>query len=171
MRIMAREKNIMEFSLALPYPELSGKITNDELIQLYDLYAGRFSELTAVTTYSYQSVIVNDCKIASVFKRIAMTEMVHLNKLAKAIFFFGGAPVYAGKYNYFSGSYTDYESDLKQMILNDVQTERQSIYEYKQLITRTQNQSLCELLSRIAMDEELHLNLLECLYNELNNCE
>ena len=42
---MARDIDIMEFSLALPYPELSGKITNDELSELYDLYAGRFSEL------------------------------------------------------------------------------------------------------------------------------
>ncbi|MBR3864018.1 MAG: ferritin-like domain-containing protein [Clostridia bacterium] len=168
---MARDKFIMEFSLALPYPELSGKITNDELIELYDLYAGRFSELTAVTTYSYQSVIVNDCNLSTIFEKIAESEMVHLSKLAKAIFFFGGAPVYAGKYNYFSGSYADYESDLKQIILNNAQGERQAIYAYKQLATRTQNQSLCELLSRIAMDEELHLNLLEKIYNEINICE
>ena len=168
---MARDIDIMEFSLALPYPELSGKITNDELSELYDLYAGRFSELTAITTYCYQSVIVNDCKISKIFEQLAITEMVHLNKLANAIFFFGGAPVYAGKYNYFSGSYTDYESDLKQIILNNAQGETQAIYAYKQFATRTQNQSLCELLSRIAMDEELHLNLLQQLYNEINACE
>ena len=161
----------MEFSLALPYPELSGSISNTELNELYDLYAGRFSELTAITTYSYQSVIVNDCKISNLFARLAVTEMEHLNKLAKAIFYFGGAPVYAGKYNYFSGSYTDYESDLKELILNNIQGERQAIYAYKQFALATQNQSLCELLSRIALDEELHLNILQDLYNEVIGCE
>lgn len=161
----------MEFSLALPYPELSGSITNDELIQLYDLYAGRFSELTAITTYSYQAVIVGDEQIQKILQGVAMTEMLHLHKLASAIFFFGGAPVYAGKYNYFSGSYADYENDLKQIILNNYQAEEQAIYAYKQLASRTQNQSLCELLSRIALDEELHLNLFNDLYNSILNQE
>lgn len=161
----------MEFSLALPYPELSGSITNDELIQLYDLYAGRFSELTSIATYSYQAVIVGDEQIQRILQGVAMTEMMHLRKLASAIFFFGGAPVYAGKYNYFSGSYADYENEIKQIILNNYQAEEQAIYAYKQLASRTQNQSLCELLSRIALDEELHLNLFNDLYNSILNQE
>lgn len=144
-------------SLFLPYPKLSGEITNSELNNLYDLYAGRFSELTSITTYIYQAVITQGRDISETLHRISITEMKHLELLANAIMFFGGDPVFAGKYNYFSCSYTNYCKDIREFLITDIQWELSAQKDYKNFALKTQNASLAELLTRLSMDEELHV--------------
>lgn len=160
----------MEYSLKLPYPKVCGVIGEQELLLLYDLYAGRFSELTNVTTYVYQSVITKNCNLTQFFQGIAISEMNHLNLLANAIFTFNADPVFAGKHSYFSGSYTNYERDLGEIILSDLQNEKEGIASYKNLANITLNGSLSELLNRIVLDEELHVEALQELFERVKNC-
>lgn len=156
------------FSLSLPYPTVCGKVDEKELLNLYDLTSGRFSEMSATCGYVYQSIICGD-KLHHLFSGLAVTEMQHVELLMQAIKIFGGDPVFAGKHNYFSGSYINYEKNLKQIFFNNVESEKQAIKEYTRVAENTQNQSLCDLLTRIAMDEQLHEQLLINAYYEIFN--
>lgn len=156
-----------EFSLALPYPEVDKVPDERDALRLYDLYAGRFSEMTAVCSYVYQSVVSSDPCVARLVKGIAAVEMRHLDLLAKAIFALGGDPVFAGRYNYFSGRYADCENDLRTFIQNDIYAEINAAESYRTTAEASFNPQLKELLCRIAMDEDLHVELLTRCYEEL----
>lgn len=153
----------------VPYPEVTGSAGQKTLANLYDLYAGRASEMTAICTYVYQHVLTEKeyAELAGLFMGIGGVEMRHLDLLAEAIYALGGDPVYAGRYSWFSGSYADYTKDVKLMLQNDIETEKAAAEAYKQAANATDNQSLAELLMRIAMDEELHAELLTCALEKL----
>ena len=153
----------------VPYPEVTGSAGQKTLANLYDLYAGRASEMTAICTYVYQHVLTEKeyAELAGLFMGIGGVEMRHLDLLAGAIYALGGDPVYAGRYSWFSGSYADYTKDVKLMLQNDIETEKAVAEAYKQAANATDNQSLAELLMRIAMDEELHAELLTCALEKL----
>ena len=158
-----------QINLNLPYPQVEGVATEREVLCLYDFYAGRFSELTAITTYVYQSVILGDCSLSKLLNEISLVEMEHLNLLAKALVVFGADPVFTGKYNYFSCDYTNYSKDVRDFLTTNIQWEMDAEKQYKKLANETQNQSLSQLLTRIAMDEEMHAKLLTNAYLELFN--
>jgi len=147
------------YSLALPYPQLEGEINQKELLSLYDLCSGRFSKMSSICSYLYQSII-SDEQVKELFAGIANSEMHHLSLLLNAIKHFGGNPIFAGKHNYFSGSYVNYENDLKQVFFDNVYLKRQSVKILTNLSANTNNGSFCNLLTRIAMDEQLHEQLL-----------
>lgn len=153
----------------VPYPEVTGSAGQKTIANLYDLYAGRASEMTAISTYAYQHVLTEKeyAELAGLFMGIGGVEMRHLDLLAGAIYALGGDPVYAGRYSWFSGSYADYTKDVKLMLQNDIETEKAAAEAYKQAANATDNQSLAELLMRIAMDEELHVELLTCALEKL----
>jgi rubrerythrin len=156
-----------EFNLCLPYPEVSGEITQRELGDLYDLYAGRFSELTAITSYVYQSIISSDKELSEVLLKISVTEMEHCEMLGKCILAFGADPVFAGRYNYFTCEYTNYSKDVREFLCENIRAEMTARKAYLELAYKTQNQSLRELLTRIAMDEEAHVKTLTEQYYRL----
>ena len=88
---------------------------------------------------------------------ISVIEMEHLERLGKAMVCFGVDPVFAGKYNYFSCDYANYSKNVRGFLISNVQGEIGAKNEYLKLAGKTENKSLCELLTRIAMDEELHM--------------
>jgi rubrerythrin len=156
-----------EFNLCLPYPEVSGEITQKELGELYDLYAGRFSELTSITSYVYQSIIISDKELSEVLLKISVTEMEHCEMLGKAILHFGADPVFAGRFNYFTCEYTNYSKDVREFLKENIRGEASARKGYLELAYKTQNPSLKELLTRIAMDEEAHVKTLTEEYYRL----
>ncbi len=156
-----------EYNVQLPYPEISGEISAREVEWLYDLYAGRFSEMTAITSYFYQSVIVGSGALQKLLLNISIVEMEHLERLGEALVRFGADPVLAGKYSYFTCDYTNYSKDVRDFLTTDIEGEINAKKEYLTFANRTKNASLCELLTRIALDEELHIELLKQAYFEL----
>ena len=72
-------------SLELPYPKVIGQVTQREIEKLYDLYAGRFSEMTAITSYTYQSVITSGMPLSELLEEISVVEMRHLQMLASLV--------------------------------------------------------------------------------------
>lgn len=166
-----------DFKVNMPYPAVCGEISERELLELYDLYAGRSSEMTATSTYVYQHVLSKKKyeRVAELFIGIAAAEMRHIELLASAISEFGGDPVYAGKYNWFSGGYPDYEKGIEQMLKNDIIAENEAARAYYKAAENTENESLKGLLSRIGMDEEYHAAMLgetlKELFEERKNCE
>lgn len=157
-----------QYSLCLPYPEICGRVTPREMEMLYDMAAGRFSEMTTLCSYVYQSVISAETdEISRIVANIAKVEMEHYELLACAIFKLGGDPFFAGRYNYFSGSYVDYEKITKVFIHKDIDGELAAINAYREAAENSSNQSLSDLYLRIAMDEELHVQILSDLLQEI----
>lgn len=151
---------VEEYSLLLPYPEVSGSLPAKQLEILSDLYAGRFSKLTAVASYGYQLVVLEgENNLSELFKGVFTVELKHLRLLASALFSFGAAPVFAGKFNYFSFRYVDYSNKIKDSLLNAIEREKSFCFHLEQFASFCQNQSLANLLLRIAKDEMLHERL------------
>ena len=70
---------VEEYSLLLPYPEVSGSLPAKQLEILSDLYAGRFSKLTAVASYGYQLVVLEgENNLSELFKGVFTVEAVHI---------------------------------------------------------------------------------------------
>lgn len=158
-----------EFSLLLPYPTVTSARDERDLNALYDLYSGRFSEMTATSTYVYQSIISGKSCLARLLGGIAMVEMRHIDLLGKTILALGGDPVFAGRYNYFSGRYADYEKEVKTFLQNDILAEQNAAESYRAAAEQSANPELKDLLIRIAMDEDLHVELLTNCYKEYEN--
>ena len=79
----------------LPYPPIQVSCPNPKwLPPLRDLYAGRRSELGAITQYCFQSFALSgqDEAMSKLLRDIAIVEMHHLEMLGKLICLCGGSP-------------------------------------------------------------------------------
>ena len=165
--------DLEKYRVDLPYPEIKVKDKNLEYAKLlHDDYAGFVSEMSAITQYVYGHLVtdkVNE-KVTATLEGIAMAEMKHLELLGKAIIALGGNPVYWGTYNnmdqYWNASYVSYSKDVKQLLMDNIKGEQDAIYQYKRHIYIIRDPHIQELLSRIVMDEKLHLTILTKLLNE-----
>lgn len=158
-------------NVILQYPTLCGEISQKEMNNLYEFYAGRFSEMTSITTYLYQSIITSGMEISYLLKELAICEMSHLEALAKAILYYGGDPLFAGKYNYYSCSYVNYCKDVREFLQTDIEWEVNAYKEYKECALKSNNASFSQLMTRFSLDEELHVSRLRSAYFKLFNEE
>lgn len=87
-------KNEHDF-VSPPYPPIDPKPNPHYAQILMEDYAGIVSELTAITKYEYQSVVLMNTfpHFAKELSRIGMAEMHHLHILAQLIFKLGGIRV------------------------------------------------------------------------------
>ena len=158
-----------------PYPEIVGATFSPETIAiLRNLYASRVSELTSLATYVYQARVIGEhnSEITELLEGVAMTEMKHMELLGEAIVEFGGDPAYANSRGQFwSGIFVDREKNICQILKNNMRCETGSVADYSMAATRVKNQSLANLLLRIAEDEQHHKELFENALKNLVDCE
>ena len=161
-----------QFKLSLPYPEVIGKINDKTMAMLMQAYGGRGSELTAIMQYTFQFLTLSNKptykSIENGLMGISITEMEHSELLGKAIVTFGGKPLASGAYSFWSGSYVNYTEDIKTFLNNNILAEQSAIKGYEEIISFTENESLKKLLSRIIMDEQLHISIFEDMILSLN---
>lgn len=163
---MNHNSDHLKYAVNLPYPKPMVEMPNTEYanILLKD-YAGVVSEFTAVSLYSYQHFISDGQyqDYAELINGIAMVEMKHLELLGETIKHLGIKPIFIdnayppGKP--WNASYVNYSIPIKEMILEDMQSEQKAIETYKYHITLIQDGHVKKLLERIILDEELHLKL------------
>lgn len=150
----------------LPYPKVETNAPNikDAMI-LRETYAGSVSETTAILGYMYDHFILDeiDSNVADVMKKIAISEMHHLELLGDAIVTLGGDPIYYGMRYPFSGSYVTYKKAIRQILVSRIQGEKSAIRGYRHAIAHLSNESAKALLERIIIDEEIHIDILESL--------
>lgn len=159
------------YSINLPYPEISGKITPSVMALLMEAYAGKGSEFTGVTTYIYQHLIIseNNKDLSQVLSKISIVEMKHQELIGEAIVYYGGKPLFSGAYNFWNGSYVNYQENVIKILNDNIVAEQNAIRLYEEIIEQTQNESLKKLIGRIIMDEQLHQTIFEAELHKLKN--
>lgn len=152
----------------LPYPEVTPSERDiNEIKLLMPVYGGRESETTAVMNYIYYSYVSKEKypELSKCFECIGITEMKHHELLGTAVAALGGTPYIGGNYNYWQGNYVNYAKDPVLMIKTAINAEKQAISDYKTVVARSRNDEVKEMIKRIIIDEELHIEILTELLN------
>ena len=154
-----------------PYPEIMvEEKNNDYAYLLLEDYAGVTSELSAICLYVYQHIINEDTNelFAKMLKGIFISEMRHLEMLGNTIRLLGVKPIYKTITNNelkpWNSNYVNYEINIEEQLLINIENEEKAITQYKKHIELISDKYIKELLKRIILDEEKHI---ECFNNLL----
>lgn len=166
--------DILENVGLIPYPKLRNIGKNSQYAtMLYEDFGGKCGEVTAIMTYIYQHLIIQDIDIAQIMKKIAVVEMHHLDLIGSLIKMLGKDPKYMdNNYMYWNADTIDYEKkDIRSLMKMNIQSEQEAIANYLKAKRYTRNQSVRNLLDRIILDEQSHIQVFEGIIKkyELNN--
>ncbi|MGN0666181.1 MAG: ferritin family protein [Huintestinicola sp.] len=157
-----------------PYPEIRVESENKALAsRISELYAGKDSELTAISRYVYQSIIFKDtyAEFAEIFLTIARAEMHHLHMLGRLVFLLGGDPVFCtehrGKSACWNGEYSVSPRDIAAAVVTDLSDEQKAYASYISLARQAGDKYVFAVLTRIALDEMIHAAALRSILAKL----
>ena len=159
----------------LPYPSLNNLTTDVKSGQILSFaYATQRGELTATLQYLYHEVFMQNFNehYAETLFAIALAEMKHLHILAEAMEKLGVAPRYVQYPNtkiYFDTACVSQSVTPQKMIMDDIQGELNAIAEYNKMLFVLKNEDVEAIVSRIILDEQLHLEALKQMLDGLNN--
>lgn len=159
----------------LPYPDLSALTADYKNAQIImPAYADAESEMTAVLQYIFQSInfdVAGNARFATTLEEIAIAEMKHLDLLGEALLRMGVSPVYVrrppNKCDYYSTCNVNYATQTAAMLAADIAAETEAIRSYEQMLCKITNPTLNALISRIVLDERLHLIAFKEMYCEV----
>ena len=165
----------MGLSAELPYPALNGIEKDEESVRiLAPAYAAKEGELTATLQYIYQSFIfcsLSMAEYAKTLQAIAVAEMHHLDLLGRMILKMGAYPIYSAcppiPFNFYSASAVSYSVSPQKMIMDDIRAETEAIRCYERIAGRLKNEQAAAVISRIILDERLHLDAFKRILGEL----
>jgi len=163
----------MKYNVDMPYPEVKVKNKDIELAKkLFCLYAGEFSEDTCTHSYILQKILYDDNEeIKSILEGIAIIEMRHLEILGELIKKLGLVPLFLrvknNKVEWFSGKYVTYEKNIKEALLKNICMERLAIKAYEDILVSTDDEYVIHIIKRIILDERLHIEIFEKIYDQL----
>lgn len=127
---------------------------------LYEAYAGKDSELSAVTTYLYQAVVLDRPEFDTLLRPIAFDELNHLEQLGRALRHLGVDPRYGaftkGHWVDWRSKYINYSTDLCVLLDMNMADEAKAHHEYLDLAQKIPIPEICAMLTQMAMDEERH---------------
>ena len=153
--------------LLLPILETNGSIMSEipepnftYAVWLYDAYAGKDSELSAITTYLYQAIVLDRPEFDALLRPIAFDEMSHLDLLGKALRDLGVDPRYGsflkGHWIDWRAHYVDYTIDLCSLLELNIKDEAKAHLHYLELAQKIPIPEIQLILTRMAADEERH---------------
>ncbi|MDE6965892.1 MAG: hypothetical protein K2O94_02815 [Clostridiales bacterium] len=159
----------------LPYPDLSALTIDCKNAQIImPAYADTESEMTAVLQYIFQSVnfdVAGNSRFATALEEIAIAEMKHLDLLGEALLRMGVSPMYVrrppNKCDYYATCNVNYATRPAAMIAADITAETEAIRTYEQMLCKITNPVLGALISRILLDERMHLKTFKDMYCEI----
>lgn len=129
---------------------------------LYDNFAGAEGELTAVNQYIYEHIELKRYEnFSRILLSIAIEEMQHLELIGDLIKKLGKKPYYINKNQcIWNAENIKYHfNNVYDMLMFNIETEKKAILGYKEAIKNTQNKSIKDLLERIILDEQTHLEI------------
>lgn len=127
---------------------------------LYDVYAGQDSELTAITTYLYQAVVLDRPEFDALLRPIAYDEIRHLEQLAIALRFLGVDPRYGsfnkGHWVDWRARFINYTSELCALLDLNIEDEAKAHQHYLELCEKIPIPEIQAILAQLAADEARH---------------
>lgn len=157
-----------------PYPEISITQQNLRYARILTMsFSSPKSELTSIHQYLYQNWIftAKHREMAETFKRIAGVEMHHYNLLGQMITALGGSPkVQFYRQNTpvpWNGNFILYNRNLKQLLRQNILTEQGAIDLYAKHSKMIGDECVSKVLSRIILDEQIHVDILKGFLSEL----
>lgn len=166
------DKKEEHFAAKAPYPP----VCIDEVNKLYgrmmlDNMGGQNSEMTAVSLYLYNNLLLlDDEHLSFTFHKISIVEMHHLEIFGQIARLMGENPrlwTYRGNQMfYWSPGFNSYPMEIKPLLVNAINHERQAIQKYRAQCAKIQDENIVRCLERIIMDEELHIEIFESLYKK-----
>lgn len=162
-------------SVDSPYPSTEDLGKDRESVRIISpAYADSGSELTAVMQYVFQSVVFSGLQMkqyARILTEIAVAEMHHLDILGDMIYGMGTLPVFTScpplRFDFYNTSAVSYASEPVKMIRDDIRGEQEAIRLYQSMVRRLRNEKVSAVISRIILDEQLHLSTLQGILAEL----
>jgi bacterioferritin len=156
--------NSSTFFVDMPYPQVTIREKNTAYaILLSGTFAGPGSESTAIAQYTaHNFYTMGYPEIANAYRNIISVEVHHLNLLGNMIRDLGVHPRFMTYETgaYWSGNYPAYACDIKRILNLDIQGEMDAAEHYKRLIRQIEHQDIQNLLQRIVLDEEKHIQIL-----------
>ena len=153
-------------SVNLPYPEIQPESQNPQYaLAMLSNVGSSNSEMTAVSLYFYNSVILNPLYVnfAKCFHEISIVEMHHLNIFADLAFKMGADPrlwsVQNRRKAYWTPAYNQYPQEIRSMIINSVKGEEAAIRKYRSQANVIRDVNIKSILERIILDEERHIEI------------
>lgn len=164
----------MNYQSNLPYPTPRVEKQNLEYARMLSQnYAGDVSEDTAVHLYIYQSIVLSEenSQIANILEKISIVEMKHLDLLGKTIKLLGLTPKFVtyspdNIKQFWTSANVNYTTSIMSMLKQDIKAETIAIKTYEKHKNEINDKYIKELLSRIIVDEKLHLAIFEKLYEQ-----
>lgn len=156
-------QEILNSKKNIPYPKLANVRQNQRYADLlYNSFAGEAGELTAVTQYIYEHIELKRFEgFSKILLSIAIEEMHHLDLIGDLIKRLGKKPYFIDKEgsNWNSENIKYHFNNVYEMLSYNIRSEKKAIEEYKEAIKYTQNKSIQDLLERIILDEQTHLEI------------
>lgn len=166
----------MGIEVNLPYPDLDcieKDVKSAELLS--NAYCGNYGELTAILQYNYHCYYFNeagDTETAKLLRDISCAEMHHFEIIGKTLLKLGVDPVFTRflpyRCNYYNTSYVSYSKSPYKMLLDDINGELKAIDDYGFVISKLCNEQVSSVISRIILDEELHIKVLKDRIGSIN---
>lgn len=160
-----------------PYPSLEGIAPDCRALRIISpAYASSTGELNAILQYNYHAVMFDGKGLdeyAELIDSIAVAEMIHLKLLGRLICALGAQPIYTAcppaAFNFYNAKFVSYSRSLRNMIEDDVLSERHAVMSYAHMIERLRNDRVREVIARILEDEKLHLKAFTDLLNKISD--
>ena len=144
----------------VPYPQIPNLYPNKGYANLiYESFAGKEGELTAITQYIYEHIDLKDKEdISKILVNIAIEEMHHIDILGEILVNLGEKPYFkdSNKKDWNAGNVQYKAKNIKEMMKINVVSEENAIMGYRQLMRYTNNMYLRRVYDRIILDETTH---------------
>lgn len=132
------------------------------------------SEISTVSLYFYNSVVLreNHADLAETFHKISVVEMHHLDIFAQLACLLGADPRLwrpeNGRPAYWSPSCNQYARSPLPLVRNALEGERAAVAQYRRQSGWIGDPYICEMLERIILDEERHIQIFKQMEIRLN---
>lgn len=163
------------FSDAKPYPPLKVERPNPcYASEMLSNIGACNSEMSAISLYLYNSTILTDRnrEFAQIFHKISMVEMHHLDIFSHLSHMLGADPrlwTCSGKRPcYWSPACNHYPQQTDSLLRNALLGEQDAILKYRRQADQICDAYVVDMLNRIILDEQLHVQIIHEMMTELS---
>ena len=158
----------LSFADSAPYPPIrvEGRNTKYAAAMLANM-GSCDSEMSTISLYFYNSVVLREtyADLAEAFHKMSMVEMHHLDIFAELACQLGADPRLwhpdRGRPVYWTPACNSYTRTPRRMVCGALEGERAAIAQYRRQADWMNDKYICEILNRIILDEERHVQILQ----------